>query len=81
MNQMKWSVMFGVEDVMKLGDLGAESFGEILSWEEGEIGEGVEAPELEKFQVGSSKFQVGEAPGEVDREGLERFWWNILGGG
>lgn len=73
--------MFGVKDVVELGDGGAESFSEILSWELGEIGEGVESPEMGNFESSLFQCQMGEAPGEVEREGVERFLWNILGGG
>jgi hypothetical protein len=41
------AMMFAVGDVVELGEFFAEAFGEALSWEFGEVGEGLETPELE----------------------------------
>ena len=71
---------FGVEDVVKLGDGRAESFGEILTRELGQVAESVEAPQGKKFQVRRSKFQERQCLGEIEWQLVERFLWNITEG-
>ena len=46
------AVVFGVEDVVEAGGLGAEAFGEALAGQGGEFAEGGDAPELEEVGVG-----------------------------
>lgn len=73
-------MMFLVEDVVEEGDGGAESFVEILTRELGEIAQGAESPELGDLWDGGVPFQVGEMPGETEREPVEHFLWNMGGG-
>ena len=45
------AVVFAMEDVVEAGGFGAETFGEPLAREGGEVAEGVEAPEVEELVV------------------------------
>lgn len=71
---------FVVKDVVELGDGGAESLGEILVWELGEIAEGVDSPHVANFQCPIFQCQMGELLGELEGEAVEHFLWNITGG-
>ena len=57
-----------VKQVVDGGDVGAESFGEILARQPGEVGQGAQAPLLEKVQMPSSKFQIAEPLEEREGE-------------
>lgn len=62
------AVVFAVGDVVELGEFFAEAFGEALAWECGEVGEGLETPELEDGGVRKREgFGEGEI-GELERE-------------
>jgi len=53
------AVFLSVEDVVEVGELGAEAFGEALTGEGGEIGEGEYAPEAEDFRAGAEDGEGG----------------------
>lgn len=77
--ELEEAVVFAVGDVVELREFFAEAFGETLAGEIREIGEGLEAPELEDLGVwegeGFREDEVGEFEGErglvLRREGGE----------
>lgn len=69
-----------MKDVVKLGDGWAESLAEILTWELGEVAEGVESPHVTNFQCPIFQCQMRELLREVEREAVEHFLWNIADG-
>jgi len=64
------AVVFPVDDVMKSGQFGAESFGEALPGKVGEIVQGFESPELEDFEVWQRKGSNERGCGEFQAEGM-----------
>jgi hypothetical protein len=79
-NEEEGAVEFVVEDVVELGDGRAESLGEILAWELGEIAEGVDSPHVANVQGSVFPCQMGELLGELEWEAVEHFLWNITDG-
>ena len=68
------AMMFAVGDVVELGEFFTEAFGEALSWEVGEVGEGLETPELENRGV-RKRGVFGESEiGELECEGISLVW-------
>ena len=68
------AVVFAVGDVVELGEFFAEAFDEALAWKTGEIGEGLETPELENRGV-RKRGVVGESEiGELECEGISLVW-------
>ena len=68
------AVVFAVGDVVELGEFFAEAFGEALAWKTGEIGEGLETPELEDWGVRKREgFGEGEI-GELECERISLVW-------
>ena len=63
------AVVFAVGDVVELGEFFAEAFGEALAWKTGEIGEGLETPELED---GGVRKREGFGEGEIGELECER---------
>lgn len=68
------AMMFAVGDVVELGEFFTEAFGEALSWEFSEVGEGLETPELENRGV-RKRGVFGESEiGELECEGISLVW-------
>lgn len=68
------TVMFAVGDVVEPGEFFAEAFGEALSREFGEIGEGLQAPELEDGGVGKREGFGENEVGEFEGEWIGLIW-------
>lgn len=68
------TVMFAVGDVVEPGEFFAEAFGEALSREFGEIGEGLQAPELEDGGVGKRESFGENEIGEFEGEWIGLIW-------
>ena len=60
--------VLAVENVVEACEVGAESFGESLSRELGEIAESVESPEVENFEIAERKAAAFDQ--FVQREGV-----------
>ena len=60
------AVVVAVQDVVQAGGFGAEAFGESLAGKGGEVAEGLDAPELEQFEVEGGGIG-GRAPGREVR--------------